>query len=106
MPSTPKPVEATVPVLVIDRGLSAVPRTSGPVVLVLIVLDIGLSLVISRQLRAWPGEGHTAARVPASQGQKRFSNAKRCLHTSHIFCAPRMRALFAATVGRGIDQYG
>ena len=46
MPSTPEPAEATVPVLVMDRGLSAVPRTTGPVVLVLIVLDIGLSLIV------------------------------------------------------------
>jgi hypothetical protein len=43
MPSA-VPVEVTVPVLVMVRGLSAVPRTTGPVVLLLIVVDIGLSL--------------------------------------------------------------
>ena len=41
MPSTPEPVEVTLPVLVMVRGLSAVLRTTGPVVLVLIVFDIG-----------------------------------------------------------------
>jgi hypothetical protein len=54
-PSTPSadPVEVTVPVLVMDRGLSAVPRTTGPVVLLLIVLDIGLFLIVSRR-QSWP----------------------------------------------------
>jgi hypothetical protein len=50
-PSMPSedPVEVTVPVLVMERGLSAVPRTTGPVVLLLIVLDIGLFLIVSRR---------------------------------------------------------
>jgi hypothetical protein len=49
-PSMPSadPVEVTVPVLVMYRGLSVVPRTTGPVVLLLIVFDIGDSLI------AWP----------------------------------------------------
>ena len=41
MPSA-GPVEVTVPVLVMYRGLSAVPKTTGPVVLLLIVVAIGL----------------------------------------------------------------
>ena len=43
-PSTPStdPVEVTVPVLVMYKGLSAVPRITGPVVLLLMVLGIGL----------------------------------------------------------------
>ena len=39
MPSA-EPVEVTVPVLVMYKGLSAAPRTTGPVVLLLIVLDM------------------------------------------------------------------
>jgi hypothetical protein len=44
-PSMPSadPVEVTVPVLVMMRGSSEGPRTTGPVVLLLIVLAIGLS---------------------------------------------------------------
>ena len=43
-PSMPSadPVEVTLPLLVMNRGLLAVLRTTGPVVLLLIVLDIGL----------------------------------------------------------------
>jgi hypothetical protein len=36
-------VEVTLPVLVMDRGLSSNQRTTGPVMLLLIVLDIGSS---------------------------------------------------------------
>jgi hypothetical protein len=52
-PSMPSadPVEVTVPVLVMDRGLSSTPRTTGPLVLLLIVLDIGLLSIVSRQRR-------------------------------------------------------
>jgi hypothetical protein len=50
MPSA-DPVEVTVPVLVMYRGLSAVPRTTGPVVLLLIVLDIGLFSIVGRRHR-------------------------------------------------------
>jgi hypothetical protein len=52
MPSA-VPVEVTVPVLVMVRGLSAVPRTTGPVVLLLIVVDIGFFLIVSRR-QSWP----------------------------------------------------
>jgi hypothetical protein len=50
-PSMPSadPAEVTVPVLVMYKGLSAVPRTTGPVVLLLIVLDIGLFSIVSRR---------------------------------------------------------
>src|ERR1700720_3869985 len=50
-PSMPSadPVEVTVPVLVMVRGLSAVPRTTGPVVLLLIVFDIGFFLIVSQR---------------------------------------------------------
>src|ERR1700686_3100477 len=50
-PSMPSavPVEVTAPVLVMYMGLSAVPRTTGPVVLLLIVVDIGLFLIVSRR---------------------------------------------------------
>jgi hypothetical protein len=44
LPSTPsalEPVEVTVPVLVMERGLLAAFRATGPVVLVLIVLPTG-----------------------------------------------------------------
>src|SRR5438876_233448 len=43
-PSTPSavPVDVTVPVLVMYSGLSVGPRATGPVVLLLIVFDIGL----------------------------------------------------------------
>jgi hypothetical protein len=49
-PSMPSadPVEVTVPVLVMYRGLSVVPRTTGPVVPLLIVLDIGFLLTVGR----------------------------------------------------------
>jgi hypothetical protein len=58
MPSA-EPVEVTVPVLVMYRGLSAVPKITGPVVLLLIVLDIGPSLILiaSEQM-------HTPAAAP------------------------------------------
>jgi hypothetical protein len=46
---TGSPVEVTVPVLVMYRGLSAVPRTTGPVVLLLIVFDIGLCSIVGRR---------------------------------------------------------
>jgi hypothetical protein len=50
-PSMPSadPAEVTVPVLVMVRGLSAVPRTTGPAVLLLIVFDIGIFLIVSRR---------------------------------------------------------
>ena len=50
-PSMPSavPVEVTVPVLVMYRGLSAVPRTTGPVVLLLIVVAIGFCSIVSRR---------------------------------------------------------
>jgi hypothetical protein len=40
-------------VLVMYRGLSAVPRTTGPVVVLLIVFDIGLFSIVSRR-HWWP----------------------------------------------------
>ena len=61
-----EPVEVTVPVLVMYRGLSVAARTTGPVVLLLIVLDIGSSQMLSRQRRdhnqsktspSWPTTG-------------------------------------------------
>jgi len=47
MPSFPAPLDVTVPVLVMLSGSSAWPRTTGPVLLVLIVLAIGLSWIAS-----------------------------------------------------------
>jgi hypothetical protein len=54
-PSTPSavPVEVTVPVFVIYRGLSvAGPRTTGPVTLVVIVFDIGFTQLLLAT--SWP----------------------------------------------------
>src|SRR5664280_1170305 len=50
-PSMPSadPVEVTVPVLVMYRGVSAVPRTTGPVVALLIVVAIGLFSIVGWQ---------------------------------------------------------
>jgi hypothetical protein len=50
MPSFPTPVEVTVPALVMVSGLSVTGfRVTGPVTLVLIVLDIYLTLISTQQ---------------------------------------------------------
>jgi hypothetical protein len=48
------PLDVTVPVLVMYKGLSAVPKTTGPVVLLLIVFDIGSASPPGAKFRCEP----------------------------------------------------